>query len=56
MQFKKWSTNYAIVREWKPPNGKTISKSTASNSQIMVASGCELYYLEIGEGELKQVR
>ncbi|RDD41784.1 DNA damage-binding protein 1 [Trichoplax sp. H2] len=44
-----------LLQEWKPPNGKTISKSTAGNTQIMVASGCELFYLEIGEGELKQV-
>nr|CAD7595538.1 unnamed protein product [Timema genevievae] len=41
-----------LIVEWKPPDGKNIGVVACNTSQLFCASGCELYYLEICDGEL----
>nr|CAD7197866.1 unnamed protein product [Timema douglasi] len=41
-----------LIAEWKPPDGKNIGVVACNTSQLFCASGCELYYLEICDGEL----
>ncbi|XP_069757559.1 DNA damage-binding protein 1 isoform X1 [Narcine bancroftii] len=45
----------SLVSEWKEPNGKNISVASCNNSQVVVAVGRVLYYLEIHPRELKQI-
>ncbi|KAJ6654120.1 hypothetical protein lerEdw1_007388 [Lerista edwardsae] len=45
----------ALVSEWKEPNGKNISVASCNSSQVVVAVGRVLYYLEIHPQELKQI-
>ncbi|MGH0150674.1 UNVERIFIED_CONTAM: hypothetical protein FKN15_017842 [Acipenser sinensis] len=45
----------ALVSEWKEPNGKNISVASCNSSQVVVAVGRVLCYLEIQCGELKQI-
>ncbi|KAL5007237.1 hypothetical protein ScPMuIL_016043 [Solemya velum] len=44
-----------IVSEWKHPAGKNISLASCNTTQVVVAVGNQLYYLEIFPGELKQI-
>ncbi|MGH0153151.1 UNVERIFIED_CONTAM: hypothetical protein FKN15_038643 [Acipenser sinensis] len=46
----------ALLSEWKEPNGKNISVASCNSSQVVVAVGRVLCYLEIQCGELKQIR
>ncbi|XP_071453607.1 DNA damage-binding protein 1 [Hetaerina americana] len=41
-----------LLSEWKPPLEKTISVVACNTCQVLCASGSDLYYLEICEGEL----
>lgn len=46
----------ALVSEWKEPKGKNISVASCNSSQVVVAVGRALYYLEIHPQELRQIR
>ncbi|KAE8747775.1 hypothetical protein FOCC_FOCC005387 [Frankliniella occidentalis] len=43
-----------LVSEWKQPSEKSISVVACNPSQVICATGSDLYYLEILEGELVQ--
>lgn len=48
-----------LYSEWLPPDGRGISTATCNTSQVVVAVGCDLYYLEVKPGppgELIQIR
>ncbi|XP_071830754.1 DNA damage-binding protein 1-like [Apostichopus japonicus] len=44
-----------LVNEWLPPSGKNISVATCNQYQIVAAAGHDIYYLEIVDGEVKQI-
>lgn len=46
----------ALVSEWKEPQGKNISVASCNSSQVVVAVGRALYYLQIHPQELRQIR
>ncbi|XP_063230961.1 DNA damage-binding protein 1 [Bacillus rossius redtenbacheri] len=41
-----------LIFEWKPPSDKSISVASCNTCQLVCAMGCEVYYLEICDGEL----
>ncbi|PWA29159.1 hypothetical protein CCH79_00006256, partial [Gambusia affinis] len=45
----------ALVSEWKEPQGKNISVAACNHTQVVLAVGRALYYLQILAGELKQI-
>ncbi|XP_042176812.1 DNA damage-binding protein 1 isoform X2 [Oncorhynchus tshawytscha] len=45
----------ALVSEWKEPLGRNISVAACNSSQVVLAVGRALYYLQILSGELKQI-
>lgn len=45
-----------LVSEWKEPQGKNISVAACNHTQVVLAVGRALYYLQILAGELKQIR
>ncbi|KAG5839933.1 hypothetical protein ANANG_G00210560 [Anguilla anguilla] len=45
----------ALVSEWKEPQGRNISVAACNSTQVVLAVGRVLYYLEIHRGELKQI-
>ena len=45
-----------LYSEWFPPDGRVISTAACNVSQVVVAVGCDLYYLEVKPGELIQTR
>uniref|UniRef100_A0A671T3U6 DNA damage-binding protein 1 n=1 Tax=Sinocyclocheilus anshuiensis TaxID=1608454 RepID=A0A671T3U6_9TELE len=45
----------ALVSEWKEPQGRNISVASCNSSQVVLAVGRVLYYLQILTGELKQI-
>ncbi|XP_071476122.1 DNA damage-binding protein 1-like [Diadema antillarum] len=44
-----------LVSEWRPPSGRNINVAACNTRQIVCAAGCEVFYLEISEGEVQQV-
>ena len=42
--------------EWRHPTGKNISVCACNSEQLVVAVGCELYYLEILVGKINLIR
>uniref|UniRef100_A0A3Q2R3P2 DNA damage-binding protein 1 n=1 Tax=Fundulus heteroclitus TaxID=8078 RepID=A0A3Q2R3P2_FUNHE len=44
-----------LVSEWKEPQGKNISVAACNHTQVVLAVGRALYYLQILDGELKQI-
>uniref|UniRef100_A0A8C4I4B0 DNA damage-binding protein 1 n=1 Tax=Dicentrarchus labrax TaxID=13489 RepID=A0A8C4I4B0_DICLA len=46
----------ALVSEWKEPQGRNISVAACNHTQVVLAVGRALYYLQILAGELKQIR
>uniref|UniRef100_A0A8D3ABC7 DNA damage-binding protein 1 n=1 Tax=Scophthalmus maximus TaxID=52904 RepID=A0A8D3ABC7_SCOMX len=46
----------ALVSEWKEPQGRNISVAACNHTQVVLAVGRSLYYLQILAGELKQIR
>lgn len=46
----------ALVSEWKEPQGRNISVAACNHTQVVLAVGRALYYLQILSGELKQIR
>lgn len=46
----------ALVSEWKEPQAKNISVASCNSSQVVVAVGRALYYLQIHPQELRQIR
>uniref|UniRef100_A0A8C9RRC0 DNA damage-binding protein 1 n=1 Tax=Scleropages formosus TaxID=113540 RepID=A0A8C9RRC0_SCLFO len=44
-----------LVSEWKEPQGRNISVAACNSTQVVLAVGRVLYYLEILAGELKQI-
>uniref|UniRef100_A0A3Q2ZXQ1 DNA damage-binding protein 1 n=1 Tax=Kryptolebias marmoratus TaxID=37003 RepID=A0A3Q2ZXQ1_KRYMA len=45
----------ALVSEWKEPQWKNISVAACNHTQVVLAVGRALYYLQILAGELKQI-
>ncbi|XP_042599290.1 DNA damage-binding protein 1-like [Cyprinus carpio] len=45
----------ALVSEWKEPQGRNISVASCNSTQVVLAVGRVLYYLQILSGELKQI-
>ncbi|KAM6979537.1 DNA damage-binding protein 1 [Aplochiton taeniatus] len=45
----------ALVSEWKEPQGRNISVAACNHTQVVLAVGRALYYLQILSGELKQI-
>ncbi|KAJ8344225.1 hypothetical protein SKAU_G00315540 [Synaphobranchus kaupii] len=45
----------ALVSEWKEPQGRNISVAACNSTQVVLAVGRVLYFLEIHRGELKQI-
>ena len=45
-----------LVGEWRHSAGKNISVANCNGNQVVCAVGSELFYLEINQGELKQIR
>lgn len=43
-----------LVAEWEPPGGKRIGVVACNTTQLVVASACDLYYIDIKDGELVQ--
>lgn len=43
-----------LISEWKPKDGSRISVVACNNSQMVCASACDIYYIEITDGELVQ--
>ncbi|KAF4521020.1 hypothetical protein B566_EDAN002515 [Ephemera danica] len=43
-----------LLQEWKPPSEKTISVVACNQTQVLCATGSDLYYLEIGVNEIVQ--
>ena len=46
----------SLVSEWKEPQGRNISVAACNSTQVVLAVGRVLYYLQILTGELKQIR
>lgn len=46
--------NRTLISEWKPPGDKRIGVVACNSSQLVCASACDLYYIEILENELVQ--
>lgn len=46
--------NKALVSEWKPPDDRKIGVVSCNGTQLVCASGCDVYYVEIYEGKLTQ--
>ena len=46
----------ALVSEWKEPQGRNICVAACNHTQVVLAVGRALYYLQILAGELKQKR
>lgn len=44
----------SLVNEWKPSDDGRISVVACNNSQLVCASACDVYYIEIMDGELIQ--
>uniref|UniRef100_A0A668VY59 DNA damage-binding protein 1 n=1 Tax=Oreochromis aureus TaxID=47969 RepID=A0A668VY59_OREAU len=44
-----------LVSEWKEPQGRNISVAACNHTQVVLAVGRALYYLQILAGELKQI-
>ncbi|CAL8403866.1 unnamed protein product [Boreogadus saida] len=45
----------ALVSEWKEPEGRNISVAACNHTQVVLAVGRALFYLQILAGELKQI-
>ncbi|XP_051580476.1 DNA damage-binding protein 1-like [Myxocyprinus asiaticus] len=45
----------SLVSEWKEPQGRNISVASCNSTQVVIAVGRVLYYLQILTGELKQM-
>lgn len=48
--------NQKLLKEWKHPGGKNISLASSNTCQVVACVGSELYYLELLQGDIKQVR
>lgn len=46
----------ALISEWKEPQGRNISVAACNSTQVVLAVGRVLYYLQSLSGELKQIR
>lgn len=47
--------NRALISEWKPPNNRRIGVVACNFTQLVCASASDVYYIEIKDGELKQI-
>ncbi|XP_052008105.1 DNA damage-binding protein 1 isoform X2 [Xyrauchen texanus] len=45
----------SLVSEWKEPQGRNISVASCNSTQVVIAVGRVLYYLQILTGEIKQM-
>ncbi|XP_062861263.1 DNA damage-binding protein 1 [Trichomycterus rosablanca] len=45
----------SLISEWKEPQGRNISVAACNSTQVVLAVGRVLYYLQILGGELKQI-
>lgn len=46
------SSTKALVDEWKPTGGKRIGVVSCNSTQIVVASACDIFYIEIDDSKL----
>ncbi|EAT46412.1 AAEL002407-PA [Aedes aegypti] len=44
--------NKSMICEWKPPDDKRISVVACNSCQMVCATACDIYYIEIGESKL----
>lgn len=44
-----------LIQQWKHPEGRNISVCSCNQNQCVLAVGSEIFYLEVLQGELKQV-
>ena len=49
------AANRSLICEWKPPGDKRISVVTCNSAQLICASACDIFYIELGDGVLKQI-
>ena len=47
---------FIFISEWRHPGGKNISVATAKSRQIVAAVGKEVFYIEIKDKNLEQIR
>lgn len=47
--------NRSLISEWKPPGDRRIGVVACNSSQLVCASACEVYYIEIKDGQLVQI-
>lgn len=43
------------VSTWEPPQGKSISVVSCNKHQVLCATGCDIYYLEVVGSDIKQL-
>jgi Mono-functional DNA-alkylating methyl methanesulfonate N-term len=46
--------NKQMISEWKPPDDRYIGVVSCNSSQLVCASACDVFYIEILEGQLVQ--
>lgn len=46
--------NRTLISEWKPPGDRRIGVVACNSNQLVCASACDVYYIEILENELIQ--
>lgn len=46
----------SVTHEWHPPSKKNISVVAANGRQLLCAVSSEVYYIEVEDTEIKQVR
>jgi DNA damage-binding protein 1 len=46
--------NKTLVSEWRPPENKRIGVVSCNASQLVCASGCEIFYVTIEQGKLNE--
>lgn len=50
--FLVQADNRSLVSEWKPPGDRRIGVVACNSNQLVCASACDLYYIEICNGQL----
>lgn len=46
--------NKSMTSEWSPPDGRRIGVVACNQQQLVCASGCDIYYIEIQDGKLSE--
>jgi len=48
------SATKALVAEWRPTGDRTIGVVSCNTTQILVASACDIFYIVIEDGSLRE--